>query len=142
MLDETILESIAFSSQTLDYLTMEEGLEVAFEGMTETAHKASAHDGEPRSFHEAMTHPPEEAASWHEAVMQEIQALIENGVFELVKCSSNQKAVGSHWVFKVKHNADGSIECHKARLVAKRYSQWPGFDYTKTFSPTPKWAAL
>ncbi|SJL19090.1 uncharacterized protein ARMOST_22698 [Armillaria ostoyae] len=142
MPDETILEGIAFSSQTLDYLTMEEGLEVAFEGMTETAHKASAHDGEPRSFCEAMGCPPEEAASWHEAAMQEIQALIENGVFELVKCPPNRKADGSRWVFKVKRNADGSIEHHKARLVAKGYSQRPGFDYTETFSPTPKWAAL
>ena len=65
-----------------------------------------------------------------------------NGTWELVKLPASHKAVGSHWVFKVKHHPDGSIECYKAHLVVKGYSQHPGLDYTETFAPTSKFAEL
>jgi hypothetical protein len=45
-------------------------------------------------------------------------------------------------VFKIKRNAEGSIERYKARLVAQNFSQRPGVDFTETFAPTTKWAAL
>src|SRR6266516_3232686 len=74
--------------------------------------------------------------------MDEIQSLIENGTFELVQLPPGRKAIGSRWVFRVKRNADGSIERYKARLVAEGFAQRPGFDFTETFAPTPRWAAL
>jgi len=43
---------------------------------------------------------------------------------------------------RVKHNADGSIECLKARIVAKGYSQCPGLDYNESFAPTFRPATL
>ena len=54
----------------------------------------------------------------------------------------DQKAIGSGWVFRVKHNADGSIERLKARIVAKGYSQRPGLDYNESFAPTFRPATL
>lgn len=74
---------------------------------------------------------------WLEAALKEIQALVENGTFELVELPEGAKAIGSRWVFKVKRNADGSIERYKARLVAQGFSQRPGSDYHETFAPTP-----
>lgn len=76
------------------------------------------------------------------AALHEAHALVENGTFELVELPVGSKAIGSRWVFKVKRNADGSVERYKARLVAQGFSQRPGSDYHETFAPTPCWAAL
>ncbi|KAM1311169.1 hypothetical protein ACFX2H_007642 [Malus domestica] len=46
------------------------------------------------------------------------------------------------WVFKLKRRADGTIERHKARLVANGFHQKAGVYYTKTFSPVVKHTAI
>ena len=75
--------------------------------------------GEPNTYHQAMQRSAEEKAKWHNAALNEIQSLIENRTFELVRLPPGQKAMGSHWVFKVKKNADGSVERYKARVLPK-----------------------
>ena len=61
---------------------------------------------------------------------------------KLVSLPPGKRAIGCRWVFKVKRNADGTVERYKGRLVAQGFSQRPGFDFTETFAPTPKWSAL
>jgi hypothetical protein len=58
------------------------------------------------------------------------------GTWKLVPRPAGKKVIGSKWVFKVKHNADGSIERYKGRVIAKGYNQRPGFDYIEIFAPT------
>ena len=61
------------------------------------------------------------------------------GVTELPE---GREPVGSKWVFKTKVNADGKIECYKARLVAQGFSQRFGSDYDETFSPVVRLESL
>ena len=68
----------------------------------------------------------------------EIQALRQNGTWQLVSPRPGINIIDSKWVFKVKRHADGSIERYKAWLVAKGFKQRYGLDYEDTFSPVVK----
>ena len=83
-----------------------------------------------------------DADLWCKAAEQEMEAPLENGTWQLVKLPAGCKAISSKWVFKVKHNADSSIERYNAQVVTKGYSQYPGINSNKTFAPTTKWSSL
>lgn len=53
-----------------------------------------------------------------------------------------KKALGCKWVYKVKVNADGSLERCKARLVAKGYNQKYGVDFDDFFFPVVKMSTV
>ena len=65
----------------------------------------------------------------------EFKALTDQKTWVLVPKPHGRHPVGLKWVYKIKHNADGSISRYKARLVAKGYNQEYGLDYSETFSP-------
>ena len=69
---------------------------------------------------------------------QEYHALLKNGTWCLVPPKAGVNVIDSKWIFKVKKDADGSIERYKARLVAKGFKQRHGLDYEDTFSPVVK----
>ena len=66
---------------------------------------------------EALAHP-----GCRSAMIEEMDALINNGTWDLVRLPVGKKAIGCHLVFTVKVNPDGSISRLKARLVAKGYA--------------------
>lgn len=68
----------------------------------------------------------------------ELQALYDNFIWSIVTLPPGKKVVGSRWIYKIKYNADGSIERHKARLVARGFTQTYGIDYKETFAPVAK----
>src|SRR6201999_2631837 len=95
---------------------------------------------EPKMFREALTRP--DADLWTQAALEELEAHQRNGTWSRTQLPKGATAIGCRWVFKVKRNADGSIEHYKACLVAKGFFQRPGFDFTETFSPTAKYQAI
>lgn len=46
--------------------------------------------------------------------------------------------VGCKWVYKIKYNADGTVERLKAGLVTKGYTQKEALDYHEMFFPVAK----
>jgi hypothetical protein len=53
---------------------------------------------------------------------EEMATLDANATWELVALPKDKKIIGCKWVYKVKHNADGSVSRYKTRLVAKGYA--------------------
>ncbi|RVW93254.1 Retrovirus-related Pol polyprotein from transposon RE2 [Vitis vinifera] len=94
-------------------------------------HAISSHI-EPTSYTQAAMIP-----EWQQALKAELHALEENGTWSLTALPPGKRAMGCQWVYKLKFRANGSLEQHKAHLVAKGYTQ-QGVDYIDTFSPIAK----
>jgi hypothetical protein len=71
-------------------------------------------------------------------MLDEFNALLHNGTWDLVPPSSSPNLVSCKWVFRIKRNSDGTVDRYKARLVAKGFHKRPGIDYKETFSPVIK----
>ena len=69
---------------------------------------------------------------------EEIQVIEKNQTWELVDKPKDKDVIGVKWIYKVKHNPDGSVQTNKARLVAKGYSQQARVDYEETFAPVAR----
>jgi len=72
----------------------------------------------------------------------ELSALHNSGTWELVPLLSGKSIVGCKWVFAIKVGPDGTIDCLKACLVAKGYTQIFRLDYGDTFFPVEKMISI
>src|SRR5258708_25869086 len=95
---------------------------------------------EPKSMKEAKGR--DDWPLWNEAALKEYSQMLAHNTWELVPLPKGRKRVGSKWVFKIKENADGSVEQYKARIVAQAFSQKPHLDYTEPFPPLPKFPSF
>ena len=90
-------------------------------------------ENDPVTFEDAA-----KEGKWREAMQQEIEAIERNKTWDLVDLPAGKKSIGVKWVFKTKHNTNGEIEKHKARLVVKGYKQKAGIDYQEVFAPVAR----
>ena len=67
---------------------------------------------EPTTVGQALAHP-----EWRSAMSDEFNALIKNGTWILVPPDSQQNLVSCKWIFRVKRNADGSVQKYKAHWL-------------------------
>ncbi|GAA0160000.1 transmembrane signal receptor [Lithospermum erythrorhizon] len=72
------------------------------------------------------------------AVMEEMDDLNKNHTWILTELPPGKRTVGCKWVFTIKYNENGIVERYKAKLVAKRYTQTYGIDFSETFAPIAK----
>ncbi|GKE48613.1 ribonuclease H-like domain-containing protein, partial [Tanacetum coccineum] len=84
----------------------------------------------------------EPISHWIDAMNQEMNALLRNGTWELVKLPEGRKAIGSKWIYKIKFRSSGEIDRYKARFVAQDFGQKEGIDYEETFSPVVKMVTI
>ncbi|CAL2249531.1 unnamed protein product [Prunus armeniaca] len=88
---------------------------------------------EPKSFEVVV-----KEEIWRKAMEEEIKTIEKNKTWKLVDRPKDKEIIGVKWVYKTKFNPDGSIQKHKARLIAKGYSQQPGIDFNETFAPVAR----
>ena len=84
----------------------------------------------------------EDASKWEAAMEDEYHSLLANGTWELITLPKDRKAVGCKWVFKTKRDASGEVVHHKARIVARGFSQVQGVDFNETFAPVAKFTTI
>ncbi|KAL0457665.1 UNVERIFIED_CONTAM: Retrovirus-related Pol polyprotein from transposon TNT 1-94 [Sesamum latifolium] len=72
---------------------------------------------------------------WLEAMKFEMDSMGSSQVWTLIDLPKGVRPVGCKWLYKRKLGADGEVTAFKARLVAKEYTQRPGFDFEETYSP-------
>ncbi|KAL0453688.1 UNVERIFIED_CONTAM: Copia protein [Sesamum latifolium] len=90
-------------------------------------------DTDPKTCGEAMSHI--DSDKWLEAMKYEMDSMGSNQVWNLVDLPKGVKPVEFKWVYKHKLGADQEVTTFKARLVEKGYTQRPGVDFEKTYSP-------
>lgn len=95
---------------------------------------------EPRTYEEAVQST--EVEQWKCAMDDEYNSLITNHTWDLVEPPADQKVIDNRWVFKIKHNTNGTIDRYKARLVIRGFTQQYGIDYEETFSPVVKFTSI
>ena len=75
-----------------------------------------------------------ERKGWERAIIEELQALEDNGVWRISKRPKGRNTLHTKWVYRTKTNVDGHLECLKARLVTCGNEQVFGVDYQLTFA--------
>nr|CCA24978.1 Putative gagpol polyprotein putative [Albugo laibachii Nc14] len=75
---------------------------------------------------------------WRKAMENEMKSLNDHHTWKLLEMQPGHRAVGGKWVVRIKRDPSGKIFKFKTRLVAKRYTQRPGIDYTEMFAPVAR----
>lgn len=75
---------------------------------------------------------------WQDAIDAEINAILANNTYVIVKRPKDRVVLPSMIILKKKLNAIGQVEKRKARFVAKGCAQVPGIDYFEISSPVAR----
>jgi hypothetical protein len=90
---------------------------------------------EPTTFEEAS-----QKKQWTEVMTEECQSIMKD-VWEIVPRPKEKSIVTSKWVYKIKHEANESMEKYKASSIARGFSQKEGEYYDETFSHVSRYSS-
>jgi hypothetical protein len=91
---------------------------------------------EPLTLREARRSP--QWSLWKQAIVEEIQALRKNDIFDVVDPPPGAHIIGSTIKFRVKRDGNCNIDRLRARLCAQGFSQLFLIDYGDTYSPVAR----
>ena len=104
--------------------------------VTDFTFSSQCHSEEKNPLTYSYAKKSKECENWKQAITSELDSLKKLGVYDLVDKPEEFSLIKGKWIFLTKRLPDGSTYKHKARYVAKGYSQVYGENYTETFSPT------
>ena len=79
----------------------------------------------------------ESKKKWELAMEEEMDSLIHNQPWDLVKLPAGKTTLQNKWVYRLKEE-DGGKQRYKATLVVKGFAQKKGIDFDEIFSPVVK----
>eukprot|EP00253_Pinus_taeda_P025964 PITA_25964 len=79
---------------------------------------------------------------WVDAMVEEYDSIVRNSVWDVIPRLENKSVVISRWLYKVKQAANGSVEKHKARFVARGFSKVEGIHYDETFGLVARYSSI
>ncbi|CAA7057839.1 unnamed protein product [Microthlaspi erraticum] len=92
---------------------------------------------EPSCYHEARR--SKDWVKWNGGMTEEMESLWKNGTWIIVDRPKDKKVIGSRWLYRLKSGIPGvESERHKARVVARGFTQKEGIDYQEVFAPVVK----
>ena len=78
------------------------------------------------------------ANKWRKAMNIEINDLLTQNTWNLVKSSIDAYIIDERWIYKIKLNSDDTINKYKVKYVAKEFQQKYDIDFEEIFSNTIK----
>lgn len=102
-----------------------------------TTYMTKLTEAKPSTFEEVVNHQ-----EWKDAMNEEYQSIMKNGVWEIIPMPKDKYVVTSKWFYKIKPASDGSIYKYKARFVARGFYQQEGIDYEDTFAPIARYTTI
>lgn len=89
---------------------------------------------EPESYQEVIEYAKK--GGWKKVMEEEMNSLLENHTYDLVKLPKGRIILKNQWVFKLKN--DGKNLRYNSRVVVKGFGQKNGIDFDEIFSPVVK----
>ena len=65
---------------------------------------------------------------------EEIECIEKNQTWELVDVPKDKDVMSVKWIYKTKQDVDGNVQKHKARMVARGFTQKPDINFNETFA--------
>jgi hypothetical protein len=79
---------------------------------------------------------------WHDAMVEEYDSIIKNDVKEVIPRPFVKSMIDSRWLYKIKHDIDGSIGKFKSMFVARGFFYKEGVDYDETFALVARYTSI
>eukprot|EP00253_Pinus_taeda_P004652 PITA_04652 len=83
----------------------------------------------------------ESRKKWEVAMEEEMDSLMHNQTWDLVRLPEGKTTLKNKWVYRLKEE-DGGKQRYKARLVVRGFAQKKGIDFDEIFSPVVKMTSI